>query len=1360
MAEKIQIDYDFLKEYLESDNNVIGATTDLTLRTVETSNDSNTKYVRKFGTPYEITQVTDLTEPSSNLNFLIKTIDDETIAGRLNGFNFNTVKEKLNDNTGNNSNSIDIDSNGITHIIYYDDILNGLYYLNNLNYIWNKELILSSSSINYSRMRIDSNDKIHVALINENDEVIYLNNTAGIWSSTTVDNSTTNTESDIDLDSNNYAHIVYKDLDNLKIRYAENTAGSFSKTEIGDCDSSIGTSIAVDTSNKIHIAFSDDSDNLEYATNATGSWVNTDIFTAGLVTEGLSIDTDSNDYAHISYYDGVTVPSTQDLKYATNKSGSWVDSTIDSTGDVGRFSSINIDSSDKVHISYNDLTNTNLKYATDTTGSFVISVLDTDNTDTVKYSNLKTDSSDRINVVFNANELRAIYSISSITLIDSKAIYIQVDSFGGGTMDTTETIDTDVDPSGLTFNFPAETIADTKTVVYYLSSTTSTYYNSDLTIGGDRHTPTGTSSLPYFIVQDAIDDIGGAFTIVEILDSATYEETLLINDASTVLQSSLGQTPTLKSVEAGSRESREILHDGNNTDTIYVKKTGNDSTGDGTYQLPFLTIQHAHDNLGGKSYINILDSLEYNEDLDITNSITLEPAYGNIPILTGSGNNMTINTASAIISGFNVQYTGVSTSINPTSAGLDTEIYDCSIQSTTNGILIDSAPFSGLIKRNVIQKCSWGIRLTGTDDGSVFDGNVISRCTWGISLLPSSSPSGSVITNNIVYDCSQIGIELNGTDSGTCEDNTIFSNSKGLNIGTLTTGYTVRNIISYNNTTYDIEDEGSTHTITYSCWVTNSGFTSGAGNVNSDPIFCNDTVTPYKLGIASDSPCYRTGLSGADMGADLKHLEIQANDVVVNGIIFNGGEYTNNSIYLEDTTNYTGIEIRWCDVKEYQGIGVDLYDNDTNIESIISNCLVYNNGDGIKWAYGGNSLSESIVYNNSKFGLWSNYLTSTIDHCVFYLNQYGTYIESNSGVITITNSIYYDNSIYGIYSEISIQISYCCITDSVENIDISDSSNINDDPLFKDLTSGNEDFHLKSESGGFFIESPCVESASDGTDIGAYDTTRTITNVSWTKYVLDVNPTNMNIDAMSKGQVKFTDVLGAQSLWAKAHKISLPIKWADNRYTTETQRKKIQYLSSLIPTRENGKTKSECLIRVHLLPTTLIDTGTSATIDATAKTLTDSTKSLVENEMKGFNIAVKFDSGSNMVINATAKTGYVSGESWTVNEWTGYFLKYNGYTYYILSNTADTLTLSDPHSTLVSATITWSIEKYFEIEKNTDTVYTVIDNDSELVSGTYDYYVDFIICRVSNSKFQYSQPIYNYEKEHWKTGYSLMLEQA
>ena len=41
-----------------------------------------------------------------------------------------------------------------------------------------------------------------------------------------------------------------------------------------------------------------------------------------------------------------------------------MNTTIDSTGDVGMHTSLALDSNDVVHISYTDMTNSDLKYAT------------------------------------------------------------------------------------------------------------------------------------------------------------------------------------------------------------------------------------------------------------------------------------------------------------------------------------------------------------------------------------------------------------------------------------------------------------------------------------------------------------------------------------------------------------------------------------------------------------------------------------------------------------------------------------------------------------------------------------------------------------------------------------------------------------------------------------------------------------------------------------------------------------------------------------------------------------------------------------------------------------------------------------
>jgi hypothetical protein len=87
-------------------------------------------------------------------------------------------------------------------------------------------------------------------------------------------------------------------------------------------------------------------------TNITSAWWLVETLDSnGDVFWYTSLVVDSQDKVHISYYDN----NGEVLKYITDATGSWVAETLDSSGGVGRYSSIAVDSSDKRHISYSDV---------------------------------------------------------------------------------------------------------------------------------------------------------------------------------------------------------------------------------------------------------------------------------------------------------------------------------------------------------------------------------------------------------------------------------------------------------------------------------------------------------------------------------------------------------------------------------------------------------------------------------------------------------------------------------------------------------------------------------------------------------------------------------------------------------------------------------------------------------------------------------------------------------------------------------------------------------------------------------------------------------------------------------------------
>ena len=148
-------------------------------------------------------------------------------------------------------------------------------------------------------------------------------------------------------------------------------------------------------------------------TNSGGAIPSGILDSNGNVGEYTSIAIDSNGFKHISYYD----TGVQDLKYATDKSGSWVVTTVDSAGNAGKYTSIAIDSNDAVHISYQS--GGNLKYATCSSSCATASNWDLVSVDTTsnyvgEYGSIAIDSNDTIHIsYYSASDTNFKYATCS-----------------------------------------------------------------------------------------------------------------------------------------------------------------------------------------------------------------------------------------------------------------------------------------------------------------------------------------------------------------------------------------------------------------------------------------------------------------------------------------------------------------------------------------------------------------------------------------------------------------------------------------------------------------------------------------------------------------------------------------------------------------------------------------------------------------------------------------------------------------------------------------------------------------------------------------------------------------------------------
>jgi hypothetical protein len=208
------------------------------------------------------------------------------------------------------------------------------------------------------------------------------------------------------LDSNGYPHISYEDTTNVDLKYVRWTGSAWdgldgsAGPDTVDAVDFVGrySSIVLDSFGFPHISyFKTTNADLKYARWTGSAWDGLDgtagpdaVDTTGDVGLTNSLALDSRNRPHISYFDGTN----DDLKYVRWTGSAWdgLDGTpgpdaVDTAGNVGQFAPIALDSSNRPHICYFDLTNGDLKYARWTGSAWdgLDSTLGPDAVDTAEY---------------------------------------------------------------------------------------------------------------------------------------------------------------------------------------------------------------------------------------------------------------------------------------------------------------------------------------------------------------------------------------------------------------------------------------------------------------------------------------------------------------------------------------------------------------------------------------------------------------------------------------------------------------------------------------------------------------------------------------------------------------------------------------------------------------------------------------------------------------------------------------------------------------------------------------------------------------------------------------------------------------
>ncbi|MFZ2956404.1 MAG: hypothetical protein WA705_05905 [Candidatus Ozemobacteraceae bacterium] len=278
-------------------------------------------------------------------------------------------------------NALAIDARNVRHMAYFDNKRQCVRYATDVSGSWTVEDVNhEGDGGSYVDLAVDQNNIVHLCYVNNQNDLIWVSGLPGEWEATIVcpNLGTYGGYCSLAVDSVGNPHLsfIFYHGGKRELRYARALNKQWKTETLIPFSTTMQTnsSIALGSDNSVHIACGSSDKRLYHLTNRTGTWMNTvvDSLGNGPFAYRVQIAVDKSGGAHLVY----DQRSKNALRYATNKSGSWVTETLDTEGDSWNNPAIWIDAETHVHISHFDPAEKAIRYRCNTNGLWNTSIIE------------------------------------------------------------------------------------------------------------------------------------------------------------------------------------------------------------------------------------------------------------------------------------------------------------------------------------------------------------------------------------------------------------------------------------------------------------------------------------------------------------------------------------------------------------------------------------------------------------------------------------------------------------------------------------------------------------------------------------------------------------------------------------------------------------------------------------------------------------------------------------------------------------------------------------------------------------------------------------------------------------------------